>query len=306
LLEVFRAYLPEECLCRPLILLLALTAGLVFNTLRDDGLSLLGAGQSALDPDVPPGEISLKDATLLYASGRALFLDARSQWEYEAGHIQGALLLPPSDFEYSFPDLRERLKEVETLITYCDGERCPLSRELTESFRQGVRQRLCPEERLGPLAERKAAHGPFRPGCPLRPQRKDLCGGLRPMKYAATITRLLLGALFVAASWDKLLHPAEFASIIRDYRLLPEPIVPALAVLLPWIELVVGGLLLVGYLPFGALFLANSMLASSGQPWSSRPCAASTSIAAAFPSLPSHSGAWAGTSCATGVRAPRN
>jgi uncharacterized membrane protein YphA (DoxX/SURF4 family) len=81
------------------------------------------------------------------------------------------------------------------------------------------------------------------------------------MKYAATITRLLLGALFVAASWDKLLHPAEFASIIRDYRLLPEPVVPALAVLLPWIELVVGGLLLVGYLPLGALFLANSMLA---------------------------------------------
>jgi rhodanese-related sulfurtransferase len=117
-----------------MILLLALTAGLVFNTLRADGLSLLGAGQSALDPDVPPGEISLKDATLLYASGRALFLDARSQWEYEAGHIQGALLLPPSDFEYSFPGLRERLKEVETLITYCDGERCPLSRELTEKL----------------------------------------------------------------------------------------------------------------------------------------------------------------------------
>jgi uncharacterized membrane protein YphA (DoxX/SURF4 family) len=81
------------------------------------------------------------------------------------------------------------------------------------------------------------------------------------VKYAATITRLLLGALFVAASWDKILHPAEFASIIRDYRLLPEPVVPALAVLLPWIELVVGGLLLVGHLPLGALFLANSMLA---------------------------------------------
>jgi uncharacterized membrane protein YphA (DoxX/SURF4 family) len=80
------------------------------------------------------------------------------------------------------------------------------------------------------------------------------------MKYAPTILRILLGALFVAASWDKILHPAEFASIIRDYRLLPEMLVPPLAVLLPWIELGVGALLLVGRVTFGALFLANSML----------------------------------------------
>jgi rhodanese-related sulfurtransferase len=117
-----------------LILLVSSAAGLLANAFRPDGLDLLRAQQSTVAVDEASGEISLKDATLLYASGRALFLDARTQWEYEAGHIQGALFLPPGDFEYYFPDLRDRLRGVEALIAYCDGERCPLSRELAEKL----------------------------------------------------------------------------------------------------------------------------------------------------------------------------
>jgi uncharacterized membrane protein YphA (DoxX/SURF4 family) len=80
------------------------------------------------------------------------------------------------------------------------------------------------------------------------------------MKTALTVLRIALGALFVFASWDKLLHPSEFATIIRDYRLLPEILVPAVAVTLPWIELAVGGLLLFGRMMHGALLLSNGML----------------------------------------------
>jgi uncharacterized membrane protein YphA (DoxX/SURF4 family) len=80
------------------------------------------------------------------------------------------------------------------------------------------------------------------------------------MKIALILLRISLGALFVYASWDKILNPAEFASIIRDYRLLPEILVPSVAVTLPWIELAVGGLLLSGRMSHGALLLANGML----------------------------------------------
>jgi len=63
---------------------------------------------------------------------------------------------------------------------------------------------------------------------------------------------LALGAVFVYASHDKILHPAEFAKIVYHYRLLgPDfdtgPLAAnLLAVVLPWVELVTGLLLIAG------------------------------------------------------------
>ena len=64
-----------------------------------------------------------------------MFLDARSQFEYEQGHIQGALSLPPREFASQFQDIKPRLMSKEVIITYCDGERCPLSHALAEHLR---------------------------------------------------------------------------------------------------------------------------------------------------------------------------
>ena len=71
----------------------------------------------------------------------------------------------------------------------------------------------------------------------------------KPVQWALG---LLLGAVFIYASWDKILHPAEFARIVYHYQLIgPSRSVgplPAnlLAVALPWIELLVGLLLASG------------------------------------------------------------
>jgi len=62
------------------------------------------------------------------------------------------------------------------------------------------------------------------------------------------LARLALGGLFIYASLDKLFHPAEFAKIIADYRLLPGATISLLAVVLPWAELIAGALLVVGLL----------------------------------------------------------
>ena len=76
----------------------------------------------------------------------------------------------------------------------------------------------------------------------------------------------LLGAVFVYASLDKIAHPSEFARIVYHYRLagpsasLPPLIANLVAVMLPWVELVTGGLLLVGVWRREAAALATLLL----------------------------------------------
>lgn len=74
--------------------------------------------------------------------------------------------------------------------------------------------------------------------------------------------RLAVGALFVAASVDKALHPAAFARIVASYQILPDALVNLAAVALPWIELAVGACLLAGRLVPGAALLAALLMSA--------------------------------------------
>lgn len=80
-------------------------------------------------------EISVKDAAMLFITNRAVFLDARSAFEYAQGHIQGAISLPPREFASNYQDIKPRLMGKDAIITYCDGERCPLGHALAEHLR---------------------------------------------------------------------------------------------------------------------------------------------------------------------------
>ncbi|MFW5836548.1 MAG: rhodanese-like domain-containing protein [Desulfovibrionaceae bacterium] len=117
------------------ILALSAVLGLGFNALRTDGIPIVRAEQSSVQLDDTNGVVSLKDAAMLFLTKRAVFLDARSQAEYDMGHIQGALLAPVDEFEYFYPELKPKLEGREAIITYCDGERCPLGHELAEKLR---------------------------------------------------------------------------------------------------------------------------------------------------------------------------
>jgi hypothetical protein len=74
------------------------------------------------------------------------------------------------------------------------------------------------------------------------------------------LCRLLFGAIFLAASVDKILQPAPFAQVIYNYQLLPDSTINLVAILLPWIEAVLGILILGGLCLPGALSLANLLL----------------------------------------------
>ncbi len=78
--------------------------------------------------------VSLDEATRLFHSGRAVFLDARSSAEYEQGHIAGALCLPWQEFDAFFDHVFPKLYPGITIITYCDGVTCDLSKHLAEEL----------------------------------------------------------------------------------------------------------------------------------------------------------------------------
>lgn len=79
-------------------------------------------------------------------------------------------------------------------------------------------------------------------------------------KYIAIAARIVLGAVFMYASFDKMANPETFAKIIDNYHLLPYQLVNALAIFLPWLELITGLLLITGKWIKGSLLLYNILL----------------------------------------------
>lgn len=78
--------------------------------------------------------------------------------------------------------------------------------------------------------------------------------------YIVFICRIILGSVFIYASADKILHPEAFADILYNYRLLPDFLIYAPALFLPWIELVAGAFLIAGIFKRGAGFILNGLL----------------------------------------------
>lgn len=74
------------------------------------------------------------------------------------------------------------------------------------------------------------------------------------------LSRLFLGGIFVYASFDKILHPLAFAEIVYNYQILPDLLVNVAALLLPWIELMVGLSLIMGVCLPGALLISFLLL----------------------------------------------
>ncbi|MHB8077944.1 MAG: MauE/DoxX family redox-associated membrane protein [Candidatus Krumholzibacteriia bacterium] len=71
--------------------------------------------------------------------------------------------------------------------------------------------------------------------------------------------RLGAGATFLYASLDKIADPAGFARAVFHYRLLPLALLHPFALLLPWLEAVIGVALLAGLLRRGAALLAAGL-----------------------------------------------
>jgi len=74
------------------------------------------------------------------------------------------------------------------------------------------------------------------------------------------IIRVVIGVVFVYASIDKIINPGDFAKSIHNYRMLPPVLINIMALLMPWLELITGVALIIGYKYQGANLLILGML----------------------------------------------
>lgn len=87
------------------------------------------------EPEITAGEIQLADALVL----DVIWVDARSNEEFEAGHYSGAIHIDESDWDSGLVVLMDRwLEAPRPIVIYCGSEDCGSSRRLADRLRQAL------------------------------------------------------------------------------------------------------------------------------------------------------------------------
>ncbi len=69
------------------------------------------------------------------------------------------------------------------------------------------------------------------------------------MPFILFLFRIFIGGVFIYAAWGKLMAPVEnFAAVIEGYQFLKPPFTSFIAHFFPWLELIFGTFLTVGFL----------------------------------------------------------
>jgi len=79
--------------------------------------------------------------------------------------------------------------------------------------------------------------------------------------YLIILIRILLGAIFIYASYDKILDPGKFARDIANYHIVPFGLENIIALIIPWLELLIGIGLIFGVMVDGAALISGGLLA---------------------------------------------
>ncbi len=115
-----------------ILILVACGLGLVYTSATEKGMfarSLRSA--TAQRPDIPPPSmISRDEAKSFFEAGTAVFVDARHDFDFNLGHIKGALNVPLKDYDLKKSAL-SRIPKDRLIIAYCDGAECNSSIELS-------------------------------------------------------------------------------------------------------------------------------------------------------------------------------
>ena len=79
-------------------------------------------------------------------------------------------------------------------------------------------------------------------------------------KYFVISMRLVLGTVFLWASFDKILDPANFAKNISNYHVVPFGLENTIAIILPWLEFLIGTGLILGIMVDGSIMISSFLL----------------------------------------------
>lgn len=76
------------------------------------------------------------------------------------------------------------------------------------------------------------------------------------------VLRVTLGIVFVIAAYGKLLHPDVLVATVINYNILPTNLAKLFAYMLPWVEIISGLMLIVGFGTRAASFSLSWLLLS--------------------------------------------
>ena len=79
-------------------------------------------------------------------------------------------------------------------------------------------------------------------------------------KYFIICIRLILGTVFLWASFDKILDPASFAKNISNYHVIPFGLENTIAIILPWLEFLIGTGMILGIMVDGSIIISSFLL----------------------------------------------
>ena len=80
-------------------------------------------------------------------------------------------------------------------------------------------------------------------------------------QWVVLFCRILIATIFILASLDKIVDPRKFQASVEMYGMMPDMLMTIFTVVFPWIEMVAGVMLLVGYRVHSSsllLLLSNS------------------------------------------------
>jgi rhodanese-related sulfurtransferase len=119
---------------------ISVTLAMVVNLLSPKGIALVGqwdtskgviTASPAGSETWKPEEINnVARAKEIFDNGNVLFVDARSQENYEDGHIPGAVSLPAGQFDDQIDSFLKRHSTDTRIVTYCSGRTCEDSHHL--------------------------------------------------------------------------------------------------------------------------------------------------------------------------------
>ncbi|MBU1220390.1 DoxX family membrane protein [Myxococcota bacterium] len=78
--------------------------------------------------------------------------------------------------------------------------------------------------------------------------------------WVSLLPRLITGITFIIAAWPKILNPDDFAWSINMYQMLGREYINFMAVTLPWLEMITGVAIIIGFRTRAMAFLLCGML----------------------------------------------
>lgn len=114
----------------------AIVIAFAVNIVSPNGIGLKGSwydNREKQELEIPPSYdpdmdslITMQEAFTLWKDG-AVFLDTREPYEYDEGHIPGAINLPFDYWDDCWPRIEPQLELSDTIVCYCGGFDCELS-----------------------------------------------------------------------------------------------------------------------------------------------------------------------------------